>query len=157
MLSMDLKGATELSWVSRDAYQKTCSSVWLATSSAEHQLVFIIPEFPVTGFCTCYPVSGGPSFRACLKDCRQFTGLYDVSDEPIFAGDRCSIKDWSFCEKGTVVRNVRGTAWTFKRESEGAYYSLTEVREGGILLHRLQSLEKRSLRYSEEFTHIRLF
>lgn len=102
----DLKGMHH-PWLDGQGHPLDCSdpgpSAWPRRKLAQQclyyesfsgqQVVAVVPEFPYTGYCTCYPLAGERPYRARLHDCFRFTGAYDKDGEPIFDSDWIHVSD----------------------------------------------------------------
>lgn len=65
-------------------------ALWFETYFG-NTVVSIVPEFPATGFCQCFPIDGSPPYRGRLQNCRKFSGKFDNDGFPLFEWDllRC--------------------------------------------------------------------
>ena len=130
------------------------------------QLVTVVPEFPVTGYCTCHPVDGSGASRGRLDWCARFTGFVDRDGEPIFEKDWISPEqdfEWppeiqqhvpDLARAGMIATFLDDAKWVGYAGLAGIeYLEFSQMQPDGHRLPGIRNNERRRLRekYPEIF------
>lgn len=115
-----------------EAHVNHGSVLYLDSGLGCHCLVEAVPEQPFNGYCTCYPISGAPSYRSRLDYLREFTGFTAREGYPIFAGDWVQCPD-NYMAGGYTIRWDNG--WIVQSDN-GVSYKLGDIPVKSLELHR---------------------